>query len=356
MSNEAVVVIGAGPAGLEAARSVADLGVRAILVEKLDAAGGTPVAESYAALTPDFRDAGEAMAEVVRSVESHPLVERCYGTEVVACEGDAGGFRLTLQKGDGNREQVSAGAVIVATGFQHFDPGRETQEFSYYELDDVITIVDAEKMLKEGRVVCPSDGRVPERVAFIQCVGSRDRQIGNQYCSKVCCGIASKQSIEVREMLPDSRVFIFYIDMRTYGFWEDEIYWKAQEEYKVNYVRGVVTEVLKKGNRLLVRGEDTTIGRPVEVEIDLVILSVGIEPSAGTKSMAKVLGLPLESHGFIATRGGPLDTVSTARDGIYVVGAAAGPKDLEDSVSMAGLAAVKAVTTVRRNGRVRAAG
>lgn len=356
MSNEAVVVIGAGPAGLEAARCVADLGVKAILVEKRDFAGGTPLAESYAALTPDFRDAEEAMAEVVQAVESNPLVERLYNAEIVACEGRAGDFRLTLHKGDGGQEKVGAGAIIVATGFQHFDPGRETQEFSYYELEDVITIVDAEKMLKEGQVVCPSDGRVPERVAFIQCVGSRDRQIGNQYCSKVCCGIASKQSIEIRKALPDSKVFIFYIDIRTYGFWEDELYWKAQEEHKVNYVRGVVTEVLKKGNRLLVRGEDTTMGRPVEVEMDLVILSVGIEPSAGTKGMAKVLGLPLEPHGFIATKGGPLDTVSTPVDGVYVVGAAAGPKDLEDSVSMAGLAAVKAVTTVRRNGRIRAAG
>ncbi len=104
----------------------------------------------------------------------------------------------------------------------------------------------------------------------MQCVGSRDRQIGNEYCSKVCCGIASKQAIELRQQIPDSKVFIFYIDMRMYGYWENEIYWPAQEKYHVNYVKGVISEVLPKGNQLLVRGEDTTMSRPMEVTMDMI--------------------------------------------------------------------------------------
>jgi heterodisulfide reductase subunit A len=250
---------------------------------------------------------------------------------------------VTLEDAAGSHTVHEVGAVIIATGFQHFDPGRETQLYGYYEYDDVITLVDAEHMFKQGRIVRPSNGQPPERVAFIQCVGSRDRQIGNQWCSKVCCGIASKQSIEIKRMLPHAKVFIFYIDMRMYGFWEDLLYWKAQEEYKVNYIRGIVTEVLKKGDKLLIKGEDTTMGRPMEVLMDLVILSVGMEPSAGTKHMAEIFNLPKESHGFIATPGEPLDTVSTHVPGIFVAGAAAGPKDIEDSVSMGGAAAMKAV-------------
>lgn len=353
--DETILVIGGGPAGLEAARSAADLGVKAVLVEKRDFLGGTPIAQRYAALTPDFRDAETAMGEMAAAVRGHPGVEVRLNTEVTACAGSAGDFRVTVRDGEGREETIDAGAVIVATGFEHFDPGRERQMFSYYEYEDVITLVDAEAMFKEGKVVRPSDGRVPERVCFIQCVGSRDRGIGNQWCSKVCCGIACKQAMEVKHLVPDAKVFIFYIDLRAYGFWEDELYWKAQEEHKVNFVRGVVTEVLKKGDRLLVKGEDTTMGRPMEVEMDLVILSVGMEPSAGTRAMARIFNLPVESHGFLATTGGPLDTVSTPVEGIFVAGAAAGPSDLEDAVSRGGLAAAKAVAMLRRAG-MRAAG
>jgi heterodisulfide reductase subunit A len=184
-------------------------------------------------------------------------------------------------------------------------------------------------------------------MAFVQCVGSRDRQIGNEYCSKVCCGISSKQAIEIRQMVPDARVFIFYIDMRMYGYWENEIYWPAQEEHKVNYVKGIITEVLAKNGRLVVRGEDTTMGRPMEIPMDVVILSVGMEPSAGTRTMADVLSLPTNKYGFIETDHDILDTVTTTQPGIYVCGAATGPADLDDSISAAGAAAAKAVSMLR---------
>ncbi len=175
---------------------------------------------------------------------------------------------------------------MVATGFQHFDPGRETQMYGYYEFDDVITLPDLEAMLKEHKVVRPSNGEPPKSLCFVQCVGSRDRHIGNEYCSKVCCGVASKEAIEVRDLLPDCKVYIFYIDMRMYGYWENEIYWTAQEKNRVQYVKGIITEVLPKGDGLIVRGEDTTMGRPMELPMDMVVLSVGMEPSQGTREIA----------------------------------------------------------------------
>ncbi|MCL6563041.1 MAG: FAD-dependent oxidoreductase [Firmicutes bacterium] len=342
-----LLVIGAGPAGLEAAAAAADLGTPVVLVEAKDEIGGTPLAY-YATLTPHLQETHEAMQGMVARVRQHPHIDLRLGTRVVDREGEAGHFQVTLEDKAGKRTVEEVGAVIVATGFQHFDPGRETQLYGYYEYDDVITLVDAEAMFKTGRIVRPSNGQPPERIAFIQCVGSRDRQIGNQWCSKVCCGIASKQAIEFKRLLPQAKVFIFYIDMRMYGFWEDLLYWKAQEEYKVNYIRGIVTEVIRKGDRLLIKGEDTTMGRPMEVPMDLVVLSVGMEPSAGTREMARIFGLPKESHGFLATVGEPLDTVSTPVPGVYVAGAAAGPKDIEDSVSMGGMAAAKAVGFLNR--------
>lgn len=352
MPLDTVLIVGGGPAGLEAARGVADLGKRALLVEAREDLGGTPFASSYATLTPDLRDTEEAMEGLLNDVRQNPLVDLRLGTRIVNSSGEQGNFEVTLRKADGTEELERVGAVIVATGFKHFDPGRETQMYGYYEYDDVITLVDAEKMMKQGQIIRPSTGLPPEKVAFIQCVGSRDRQIGNKYCSKVCCGIASKQSIEIKRMLPKSKVFIFYIDMRMYGFWEDQIYWKAQEEYKVNYVRGIVTEVIRKGDKLLIKGEDTTMGRPMEVLMDLVILSVGMEPSNGTVEMSKTFSIPLEEHGFLATQGAPLDTVSTPIPGIFVAGAAAGPKDLEDSISMGGAAAMKSVSLLNKLRRV----
>jgi heterodisulfide reductase subunit A len=348
MSSNKVLVIGGGPAGLEAARSVAELGGEAILIEKRERLGGTPDREHYAKLTHHWRDASEAMGELAALVTNHPNVEVKYQAEVKGMSGSAGDFTVEIEAG-GAAESINVGAVIVATGFQHFDPGRATQYYNYYSFPDVITLTDLEKMLKEHKVVRPSNGDAPKKIAFIQCVGSRDRQIGNEYCSKVCCGIASKQAIELREQLPDSKVFIFYIDMRMYGYWENEIYWPAQEKYKVNYVKGVISEVLKKGDQLLVRGEDTTMSRPMEVTMDMVVLSVGMEPSAGTRAIAQLLGVQQNKYGFIEAGGaGGLDVVATSKEGVFVAGAAAGPADLNDSISMAGLAAARAVASVRK--------
>jgi heterodisulfide reductase subunit A2 len=348
MPNDTVLVIGGGPAGMEAARGASSLGSKVVLVELRDRLGGTPDAASYASFALDHRKASEVLASMRAEVEGNPLIDIRLQSRVSAFEGQAGEFKATLSNINGATQTVDCAAVVIATGFQHFDPGRETQMYGYYEYEDVITLVDAEKMLSAGKFVRPSTGEPPKAVCFIQCVGSRDRRIGNEYCSKVCCGISSKEAIEVRELVPDCKVFIFYIDMRMYGFWEDRIYWKAQEEHRVNYVRGIVTEIIQKEGRLLVKGEDTTMGRPMEVSMDVVVLAVGMEPSRGTKEIGPILGVAQEKHGFIAPPENAFDTVSTSVPGIFVAGAAAGPKDLDDSISMAGAAAMKAVAVARR--------
>jgi heterodisulfide reductase subunit A len=351
MPSDTVLIIGGGPGGLYAARGVADLGTPVVLVEKRERLGGTPIAAHYASLTPHLEDAETAINRMISEINNDPLIEILLQTKVTAGQGEPGDFQITLTSKSGETREINAGSIIVATGFDHFDPGRETQMYGYYEFEDVLTLVDAEKMLKEKKFVRPSTGQPPKRVCFIQCVGSRDRRLGNEYCSKVCCGVASKEAIEIKELLPDAKVFIFYIDMRMYGFWEDQIYWKAQEEHKVNYIRGIVTEVLRRGDTLIIKGEDTTMGRPMEIPMDVIILSVGMVPSAGTIEIANALNLPRERHGFLETVGGPMETVTTPVPGIFVAGAAAGPKDLEDTFSMAGTAAMKAVSTVRRSMR-----
>ncbi len=311
------------PGGLRAAHAIAEIGGKAVLIEQRGFLGGAPIAENYAGLS----------------------------TEVQGAEGEGGRFSLRLRGPDGE-QLAECGAVIIATGFSHFDPGRETQMYGYYEFPDVIALQDLEPMLKQHNVLRPSNGQPPERVCFIQCVGSRDRHIGNEYCSKVCCGVASKEAIEIRLQLPGTKVFIFYIDMRMYGYWENQIYWPAQEKHHVQYVKGIITEVLPKGERLLVRGEDTTMGRPMELEMDLVVLSVGMEPSPGTRKLASLLSVQQNKYGFIEAAGSPLDPVSTSREGIFACGAALGPADLEDTVSSAAGAAMKAVGYLRSRAAV----
>ncbi|NKQ54389.1 CoB--CoM heterodisulfide reductase iron-sulfur subunit A family protein [Amycolatopsis sp. K13G38] len=346
MASDTVAVIGGGPGGLRAAHGIAEVGAKVVLIEQRDFLGGTPIAENYAGLTPHGEEAEPQMRRMAELVTSHPLAEVRLGTKVTGFDGEPGAFTLTVD-GPGGVESLDCGAVVVATGFQHFDPGRETQMYGYYEFPDVLALQDLEAMLKEHRVVRPSNGEPPERLCFIQCVGSRDRRIGNEYCSKVCCGVASKEAIEVRQLLPDCKVFIFYIDMRMYGYWESQIYWPAQEKHHVQYVKGIVTEVLPKGDKLVVRGEDTTMGRPMEIPMDMVVLSVGMEPSAGTRQIAGLLGVGQNKYGFIDAVGAPLDPVSTDREGIFACGAALGPADLEDTVSSASNAALRAVSFVR---------
>ncbi|MBF8290151.1 MAG: FAD-dependent pyridine nucleotide-disulfide oxidoreductase [Chloroflexi bacterium] len=350
---ETILVIGGGPAGLEAARSIATIGGRAILVERRPVLGGTPDESNYAALTPRMGSAQDAL-DILRAGVVDPDIDVRVNTTVTGCSGTVGDFAVTLISPTGETTE-SVGSIIVATGFQHFDPGRETQMYGYYEHADVITLPDAEKMLKEHHFVRPSNGEAPRNVAFIQCVGSRDRRLGNEYCSKVCCGVASKEAIEIRRLLPDCKVYIFYIDMRMYGYWENEIYWPAQEQYNVTYIRGIVTEIVAKDGRLLMKGEDTTMGRPLEVLMDVIVLSVGMEPSRGTRDVAGILGIAQNKYGFIALPGEPMDVVSTSVPGIFVAGAAAGPKDLEDTIGMAGAAAVRAVGAVRGGARAGAA-
>ncbi|MCB0641930.1 MAG: FAD-dependent oxidoreductase, partial [Phaeodactylibacter sp.] len=163
MANQKILVVGGGPGGLVAARGIAELGYQAILVEKRDRLGGTPDEASYAALTPDLRDTDEALRELIEPVENNPNVEVMLNTIVVGSEGALGDFRIkAIQLG--NEIEIEAGAVIVCTGFKHFDPGRETQKYGYYEHDDVITLVDCEKMLKAHNFVRPSNGEKPKRV------------------------------------------------------------------------------------------------------------------------------------------------------------------------------------------------
>jgi len=239
---------------------------------------------------------------------------------------------------------LEAAAIIVATGFDPFDP-TEMPEFGYGQYPEVVTGLEFERLVSASGPTAGKikiNGKEPREVVFIQCVGSRDAQHGHPYCSRVCCMYTAKQAHLVCEKLPDALVTIFYMDIRAFGKGFEEFYDRVRRE-GVLYRRGNPSEIIRRGDKLIVRAEDTLLGEPVEAEADLVVLAVGIQPRADAKQVAKLLGLPLSDDGFFQEAHPKLRPVETGVDGIYLAGCCQGPKDIPDTVAQAKAAAAAAM-------------
>lgn len=253
----------------------------------------------------------------------------------------------------GETVEVEVGTIIVATGYEIFDAARK-EEYGYKRFPNVINGLELERMSNAagptgGKVLRPSDGKAPKRIGFIQCVGSRDEKT-NSYCSRVCCMYAIKNARIYKEKHPDSEVYIFYMDIRTFGKGYEEFYKAAQEDYGVKFVRGRPAEVREDAqtHNLLLQVEDTLLGRQLEFELDLVVLSVGMEPSKSADEIAKLLRISRGADGFFLEAHPKLRPVDTLTDGIYIAGAAQGPKDIPDSVSQGSAAAARAIIPMAR--------
>ncbi len=246
---------------------------------------------------------------------------------------------------DAETKQLQVGAVIAAPGFEEFD-ARLRGEYGYGRFPNVVTSTEFERVLSasgpfKGRVQRPSDGEIPTRIAFIQCVGSRDPACGRGYCSSVCCMYATKEAVIAKEHMDHIEPTIFYIDIRAYGKDFDKYVERAKEKYGVRYVRHLVSLIREdpSTNNLLLRyeGED---GQMVEEEFDLVVLSVGLRPFAGTQELSEALGIELNEYGFCKTDS--LFPLATSRPGIFACGAFTGPEDIPETVMQASGAAAAA--------------
>lgn len=334
-----VLVVGAGPSGLAAAAGVTAAGMNVVLVEKEDRLGGAPILSGYAKLVPSGEWAKDAMGRMIKRVEDARGAKIFKGTRVTKVEGEVGNFKATLSNG----QSVDCGAIILGTGFTHFDSINKP-EWGFGTYEDVVTTTQVEQMVSAGKIACPSDGRIPERVAILLCVGSRDRQIGREWCSKICCTVSTNLAMEIKELSPQTDVFIYYMDIRTFGLYEDRFYWKSQEEFKTKFVKARIAEVTRAPDgRLLVKGEDTLVKRPIVIPMDLVVHAVGMDPNEENPEIAKVFGIGLEKHGFIERAEHYTNTCGTTRRGVYAVGAALGPETIDDSISQGQAAAMRAV-------------
>ena len=334
-----ILIVGAGPAGLAASHALASVGRNSILVEKEDTLGGAPILSGYAKLVPSGEWAKDAIGGMVSRAEQAPLVDIKKHTTVTNFEGQPGAFTATLSNG----ETIDTSAAILTTGFTHFDSVNKP-EWGFGTFPDVVTTTQVEQMISSGQGVrCPSDGRKPSRVAILLCVGSRDRQIGREWCSKICCTVSANMAMEIREELPDCHVYIYYMDIRTFGLYETKYYWRSQEEFKVKYIKARIAEVTSDGEKLIVKGEDTLVKRPITIPFDMVVHAIGMDPNVDNPSIADVFGVDLESHGFIDRRSTYSNTAQSSRPGVFVAGAATGPETIDDCIAQGTAAAIAAM-------------
>jgi heterodisulfide reductase subunit A len=243
--------------------------------------------------------------------------------------------------------ELEVGAIIVTTGFELFD-ARKKEEYGYGVYDNVITGLALERLLSAsgptgGHVIRPSDGKMPKKIAFVQCVGSRDEKSGNLYCSRVCCMYATKEAQLIKEHVHGADVTIYYMDIRAFGKGFEEFYQRAKKEFKLKYVKGRVAEILEDPltKNLFIRAENVESGEPVEEEVDMVVLSTGLVPAV-TNDLKKILPIQIADDGFFVTANPKVDSVTTSMEGVFTAGVAEGPKDIPDTVAQASAAAMKA--------------
>jgi len=253
---------------------------------------------------------------------------------------------------------VEVGAVLLAPGFEPFDPAARG-EFGYGRYANVITSLEFERILSasgpsQGHVLRPSDRVEPKRVAWIQCVGSRDLQLANDYCSGVCCMYAVKEAIMAVDHVPGLEATIFYNDIRAYGKGFEAYYEGSKKNYGVQFKRGIISSVKERQRtKNLVLTYVSETGQASQEEFDLVVLSVGLRPSRTSAGLAEAVGVAVDRFGFC--RSEPFAPGRTSKEGIFAAGAFAAPMDIPETVMTASGAAALAAETLReaRGTRVR---
>jgi heterodisulfide reductase subunit A len=248
-------------------------------------------------------------------------------------------------KQEDKRISEKIGAIVVATGFELY-PKEQLGEYGYGEIPDVIDGLTFERMVSsngptKGKILRPSDGRVPKEIVFIQCVASRDPDRYMPYCSRICCMYTAKQAKIYKEQIPDGQPYIFYIDIRSDGKGYEEFLQRTIEEKRPLYLRGRVSRIFQDDGKVRVLGVDTLTGRMVEVAADMVVLATALVPSDGVKELAAKLRATVDRHGFLTEAHIKLYPVESSTKGIYLAGCGQSPKDISDTVSQASATASK---------------
>ncbi|MCK4731950.1 MAG: CoB--CoM heterodisulfide reductase iron-sulfur subunit A family protein, partial [Methanophagales archaeon] len=290
-----IAVIGGGVAGITAALDLANSGYKVYLVEKNAELGGkmAELAECQMGLSP-----------YIAKVNNHPNIELMLSSELESLSGSAGNFKLKV-----SGKTVDAESVVLAPGYDVFDEIPKSYGFGS---PDVVPSLDFEGILKgatvsdSGGLVRPSDGKPVKKLGFIKCVGSRC--VENEICSTACCGYTAKEIWVVKERYPDIDVYVFYMDVRVFGK-DVDLVAELKDKYGVHYIRSRTPEVIPEGNALTVKFENVAKGTIDKLELDMVVLAVGLLPSKTLGRLAEITGVKTDKYGYIDTNiTSPLET------------------------------------------------
>jgi len=294
----------------------------------------------------DFREVYQPLTEEEARQEAERCLNcrKCLGCKI--CEEFCKPGAINYFEGP-SEETIEVGSIIVSSGFDEYD-AHGKPELGYGIYQNVVTSVEFERILSAtgptaSVVMRPSDGKIPEKIAFIQCVGSRDKV--NEYCSSVCCMYATKEAVIAKEHQNDIEPTIFYMDVRAFGKGFDQYYERAKEEHGVRYVKSLVSRVLEDYATKDVEIVYVDEAGEIQTEkFDMVVLSVGMRPAAHLSKLASTLNVDLNEYGFVKTD--PINPLVTSRPGIYVSGASESPKDIPETVIQASGAACEAASLI----------
>lgn len=319
--SKRVIIVGGGVAGMQTALSLKARGAEPLIIEREPKLGGKIT--EWHKLFPTFTPADDVL-EPLRSQVRDAGIEVRTETEVEQIA--EGG--VVLRGG----ERVAGNATVLCSGFDLFD-ARLKEEYGYGIYENIFTTTDIERMLNEGHVAT-AQGKAPQRIAFLHCVGSRDEKVGAHHCSKVCCITGVKQAIEMKELFPSAEVYNFYMDIRMFGPGYEELYRKAQLVNNIHFIRGRISEASQTiDNRVQIKAEDTLIGRPLKMTVDMLVLIVGMKGGTRNDEFARSGRLRVAENGFMQPKDSFAGNVLSQRDDLFYAGAVTAPKNIGESLN-----------------------
>lgn len=321
---KSIAIIGGGVAGLEAAAKLTRMGHAVTVIEKSDQLGGR--LNQWHALFPFRTPAGPLLAQLRKNTAEGMNV--IVNANITGIENNDDGFAIRIN----NNRMITANSVLLTTGFDIFDAEKK-EEYGYGIYENVITSVELEHLFHTGKPILTAQGKIPARIGFIHCVGSRDEKAGNLHCSKVCCVTAIKQAIEIKELIPSAEVFLYYMDLRMFGRHFEELYKEAQFKHGIQFIRARLSEAFENPDGTLqIRIEDTLLARPLKMNLDMMVLMVGIQPQKKAGNLVDMLGLERDADGFLKQEDPYGSPFKTGIRGLYCAGGITGPKTIEETL------------------------
>jgi len=344
--SDVIAVVGGGISGIQAAIDGAKAGYKVLLIEKEKELGGylKNIHQLYPLYPPFDALTDNILPEKIKEIFSLNQIEVQLGAEITKTSGQPGSFCIQIRKDDEITER-NAGAIVLASGWKAYDATKLT-EFGYGLLPNVVTSIEFEQMVKDGKIKKPSDGQIPKNILFVQCAGSRNEK-HLPYCSNYCCNTTLKQSRYIRENIPEASVFVVYQDMRATGRMEN-FYKEVQMDDHLFFTKGSIKSIEPLHQNLMVNISDNLFGEDIGLECDLVVLAIGMQSAgANVLHLDYRLGedLPALKYDFTDSHF-ICFPYETRRTGIYAAGAVRAPMDIAACIEDSAGAMMKAIQCV----------